>query len=58
MKVVIDTNILVSPLVFPGGRANGALRRIIEQKDQLLLSMPILDKVKLLSLHAYLEDVL
>ena len=43
MKVVFDTNVLVSALVFPGGRADIALRRIIEERDQLLLSKPILD---------------
>ena len=45
MKVVFDTNILVSALVFPGGRADIALRRIIEEKDRLLLSKPILDEL-------------
>ena len=45
MKVVFDTNILVSALVFPGGRADIALRRIIEGQDQLLLSKPILDEL-------------
>ena len=45
MKVVFDTNVLVSALVFPGGRADIALRRIIEEKDQLLISKPILDEL-------------
>src|SRR5258706_10140183 len=45
MRVVFDTNILVSALVFPGGRADIALRRIIEETDQLLLSKPILDEL-------------
>jgi len=45
MKVVFDTNILVSALVFPGGRADIALRRIIEARDRLLLSKPILDEL-------------
>lgn len=45
MKVVFDTNILVSALVFPGGRADIALRRIIEGADQLLLCKPILDEL-------------
>jgi len=45
MKVVFDTNILLSALVFPGGRADIALRRIIEGKDQLLISKPILDEL-------------
>ena len=45
MKVVFDTNILVSALVFPGGRGEAALRRIIEQQDQLVVSKPILDEL-------------
>jgi uncharacterized protein len=43
VKVVFDTNILVSALVFPGGRGEAALRRIIEEQDQLVISKPILD---------------
>lgn len=45
MKVVFDTNIPVSALVFPGGRGEAALRRIVEEKDQLVLSKPILDEL-------------
>jgi putative PIN family toxin of toxin-antitoxin system len=45
VKVVFDTNILVSALVFPGGRGEAALRRIIDEKDQLFLSKPILDEL-------------
>lgn len=45
MKVVFDTNILVSALVFPGGRGEAALLRIAEEKDQLVLSKPILDEL-------------
>jgi len=45
VKVVFDTNILVSALVFPGGRGEAALRCIIEEQDQLVLSKPILDEL-------------
>ena len=45
MKVVFDTNIFVSALVFPGGRGETALRRIIEEQDQLVMSKPILDEL-------------
>lgn len=45
MKVVFDTNILVSALVFPGGRGEAALLRIADEKDQLVLSKPILDEL-------------
>lgn len=45
MRVVFDTNILVSALVFPGGQGEAALRRVIEETDQLILSRPILDEL-------------
>lgn len=45
MKAVFDTNILVSALVYPGGRAEVALLRVIEERDELLLSKPILDEL-------------
>jgi len=45
VRVVFDTNILVAALVFPGGRGEEALRRVIEEHDQLLLSKPILDEL-------------
>jgi uncharacterized protein len=45
VKVVFDTNILVSALVFPGGRGEAALRCIIEGQDQLVVSKPILDEL-------------
>jgi putative PIN family toxin of toxin-antitoxin system len=45
LKVVFDTNVLVSALVFPGGRGEAALRRIIEEHDALVISPPILDEL-------------
>ena len=45
MKVVLDTNILVSALVFPGGRGEAALRRILTEADQLVISKPIVDEL-------------
>ena len=45
MKVVFDTNILVSAVVFPGGRAESALLRVIEERDQLFISKAILDEL-------------
>lgn len=42
MKVVFDTNIFVSALVFPGGRGEAALQRILEEQDELVLSKPII----------------
>ena len=45
MRVVFDTNILVSALVFPGGRGDAALRRIIAGTDQLVMSRAVLDEL-------------
>jgi putative PIN family toxin of toxin-antitoxin system len=45
VKVVFDTNILVSALVFPGGRGEAALWRIVKEQDQLIVSKPILDEL-------------
>ena len=45
MRVVFDTNILVSALAFPGGQGESALRQSIEGIDQLVLSWPILDEL-------------
>jgi putative PIN family toxin of toxin-antitoxin system len=45
LRVVFDTNILVAALVFPGGQGDAAIRRVIEGKDQLVLSRAILDEL-------------
>lgn len=45
MRVVFDTNVYVSALVFPGGRADAALRRAIEGEHIVLASRPILDEL-------------
>jgi predicted nucleic acid-binding protein len=48
MRVVFDTNIFISALVIPGSQAEKALSRIIEGRDELVLSKDI---VKSLSLN-------
>jgi uncharacterized protein len=45
VRVVFDSNVFISALVFPGMRAEKALLRIIEGNDQLLVSKPIIDEV-------------
>ena len=45
MRVVIDTNIFVSALILPGGRAEEALIRVIEGTGRLILSKPILGEL-------------
>lgn len=45
MKVVFDTNVLVSALTLPGGRGDHAVRKIIEGEDSLALSRFIIDEL-------------
>ena len=45
MKVVFDTNVLVSALALPGGRGDEALRRIVDGEDSLALSKAVLDEL-------------
>ena len=45
MKVVFDTNILVSALTLPGGRGDQALGKIVEGHDSLVLSKHVLDEL-------------
>ena len=45
MKVVFDSNILISALLFPGGRAEAAVGKIFDGIDDLVLSRPIIDEV-------------
>ena len=45
MKVVFDTNVFVSALTLSGGRGDEALGRIIDGRDTLAFSKPILDEL-------------
>jgi putative PIN family toxin of toxin-antitoxin system len=45
VRVVFDSNIFISALVFPGGQAEQALFRILDGADTLILSKAILDEV-------------
>lgn len=45
MRVVFDSNVLISGLLFPGRQAENALLRITAGRDQLLLSKDIIDEV-------------
>jgi len=45
VRVVFDTNIFVSALVRPGGRAERALLRIIDGHDQLIVSRPLIHEL-------------
>ena len=45
MKVVFDSNIFISALLFPGGRADAAVAKILDGIDDLVISRPIIDEV-------------
>jgi putative PIN family toxin of toxin-antitoxin system len=45
LKVVFDTNIFISALVFPGSVAEKAIFKIIEGEDILLISKQILQEI-------------
>lgn len=57
MKVVFDTNVLVSALVFPGGRGEAALLRIVREQDELILSKAILDELLSVLARKFARDV-
>lgn len=44
MKAVFDTNIFVSALVFPGGRAEVAVLKAINGDVEILISKPIINE--------------
>jgi len=45
MRVVFDSNILISALLFPGGRAESAVANILDGIDDLVISRPIIREV-------------
>jgi putative PIN family toxin of toxin-antitoxin system len=45
MRVVFDTNIFISALTLPGGKADDAMLRIIAGGDTLIISREIIDEV-------------
>jgi putative PIN family toxin of toxin-antitoxin system len=45
VRVVFDSNIFISALVFPGSQAEQALFRVLDGTDTLIISKAILDEV-------------
>ncbi|MGK7346171.1 MAG: putative toxin-antitoxin system toxin component, PIN family [Candidatus Nitrospinota bacterium M3_3B_026] len=45
MKAVFDSNVFVSALAIPGGRAEEALRKVMDGHARLLISRPIIHEV-------------
>ena len=56
MRVVFDTNIFVSALVFPGSRADAAIRRILDGEDELLVSRAIIDELLTVLARKFARD--
>ena len=56
MKVVFDTNIFISALVFPGSRAEEAMHRVMEGKDHLIISKPIIQELLTTLAHKFSRD--
>ena len=56
MRVVFDTNIFVSALVLPGSRADAALKRIIDDIDQLVVSKAIIDELLTVLARKFARD--
>jgi len=45
MRIVFDTNIYIWALMFPGGRAEAALLKVIEGEAELIVSVPVIHEV-------------
>ncbi len=45
MRVVFDTNVFVSALVFPGGHGERTIQRVIDGHDHLLVSRAIVGEL-------------
>jgi len=56
LKVVFDTNILVSALVFPEGSAELALQRVIEHRDTLVISRAIIRELLAVLARKFARD--
>ncbi len=56
MRVVFDTNIFVSALVLPGSRADAALKRVIDDIDQLVVSKAVIDELLTVLARKFARD--
>jgi putative PIN family toxin of toxin-antitoxin system len=56
MRVVFDTNIFISALTHPGGRADDAMMRIINGEDTLAISREIIDEVLTVLARKFSKD--
>jgi putative PIN family toxin of toxin-antitoxin system len=56
MRVVLDTNIFISALIFPGGKAEEAMMRIIDGEHTLVISHEIIDEVLTVLARKFSKD--
>ncbi len=56
MRVLFDTNVLISALLFPGGRGEASLFHIIEGRDPLLISKPLLHELLTVLANKFSHD--
>ena len=56
MRVVFDTNIFISALIFSGSRAEDAMMRILDGEDTLVISPEIIDEVLTVLARKFSKD--
>ena len=56
MRVVFDTNIFISALIFAGGKAEEGMMRIIDGVDTLVISHQIIDEVLTVLARKFSKD--
>jgi uncharacterized protein len=56
MRVVFDTNVFISALTLPGGRADDAIIKIIDSEDTLVISREIIDEVLTILARKFSKD--
>jgi uncharacterized protein len=56
LRVVFDTNVFVSAFVFPGSRADAAIRRVLDGVDELLISRAIIDELLTVLARKFARD--
>jgi putative PIN family toxin of toxin-antitoxin system len=56
LRVVFDTNIFVSAFVFPGSRADAAVRRVLDAEDELVISRAIIDELLTVLARKFARD--
>lgn len=56
MRVVFDSNIFISALILPGGKADAAVLKVIDGEDTLIISHEIIDEVLTVLARKFSKD--